>query len=177
MTGAEEYGKALFLLSEEDGGTERTLSELNVLMTALSENPSYTKLLDTPAVPKGERLSLIDEAFGSFSDNLKNLIKILAENRCAHLLPTVFKTFNDSYNESRGILPAEVVTAVALTEEQITALTERLETKTGKTVKLSEKVDPSILGGAILRYGDTQLDGSVKTRLDKFEEVLSGIVI
>ncbi len=177
MTGAGEYGRALFLLAEEDGSTERTREELEILMTALNESPDYVKLLDTPALTKAERLSLIDEAFGSFCDNLKNLIKILSENRCAFLLASACASFKDSYYESRGILPAEAVSAVALTEAQARTLTERLEEKTGKTVLLSNKVDPSILGGVILRYSDTQLDGSVKTRLDKFEEALSDIII
>ncbi len=177
MTGAEEYGKALFMLAEEEKITDRIKEELEVLMAAISESPDYLKLLDTHAVSKSERLSLVDEAFGSFSVNLKNLIKILSENRCAYLLPSVSGAFIDCYYKSRGILPAEAVTAIALTDAQMKALTERLEAKTGKTVLLSCRVDPSILGGVVLRYSDTQLDGSVKTRLDKFEEALSNIIV
>ncbi len=177
MTGAQEYGRALFLLSEEEGVTERTSEELDVLMAALKESPGYTALLDTPALPKEERLTLIDEAFCSFSDNLKNLIKILSEARCTHLLPSAISAFTDCYYESRGILPAEAVSAVPMTDSQIKAMTEKLEAKTGKRVLLRNKVEPAALGGVILRYSDTQLDGSVKTRLDKFEEALSDIIV
>lgn len=177
MTGAGEYGRALFLLCEEEGRTERVLEELGALMELLAENPTYTKLLDTPAVVKEERLSLIDEAFSSFDENLKNLIKILAEARITHLLPEVRAAFDDAYFEARGILHAEAITAVALTAEQSARLTKNLEAKTGKKVILKNKIDRSTLGGVILRYAGVQLDGSVKTRLDKFEEALTATVI
>ena len=177
MTGAGEYGRALFLLCEEEGTTERVLGELGTLMDLLAENPTYTKLLDTPAVTKEERLSLIDEAFSSCDENLKNLIKILAEARNTHLLPEVRATFDDEYFEARGILHAEAITAVALTAEQSARLTSKLEAKTGKKVILKNKIDRSILGGVILRYAGVQLDGSVKTRLNKFEEALTETVI
>ena len=177
MTGVGEYGHALFLLSEEEGVTERVLEELSALDKLLSENPTYTKLLDTPAVTKEERLALIDEAFSSFDGNLKNLIKILAEARSTHLLPEVCKAFADAYYEAREILHAEAITAVALTEAQSAALCEKLAAKTGKKVILKNNIDSSILGGVILRYGGVQLDGSVKTSLDKFEEALTETVL
>lgn len=177
MTGAGEYGRALFLLCEEEKSTERVLDELDALSKLLKQNPTYTKLLDTPAVVKEERLSLIEEAFSSFDENLKNLIKILAEARYTHLLPEVRAAFDDAYFEARGILRAEAITAVALTAEQCARLTSKLESKTGKKVILKNKIDSSTLGGVILRYGGVQLDGSVKTRLDKFEEALTETVI
>ena len=177
MTGVGEYGHALFLLCEEEGTTERVLEELSALDNLLSENPTYTKLLDTPAVVKEERLSLIDEAFSAFDGNLKNLIKILAEARLTHLLHEVCTAFTDAYYEARGILHAEAITAVALTDAQSAALCGKLEAKTGKKVILKNKIDRSTLGGVVLRYGGVQLDGSVKTRLDKFEEALTEAII
>ncbi len=177
MTKAENYGEALFLLAEENGICETVRDELNILMQIIAENPEYTRLLDTPAIKKAERLQIADEAFSSFSEYLKNLIKILTEARCAHLLPDVERSFAERYNDTRGILSAEIVTAVELNGAQIAAITEKLSKKTGKKILLCAKVDPTILGGVVLRYSDTQLDGSVKTRLDKFEEALSDIII
>ena len=77
MNGAKEYAKALFLLTEEEGTTEAVLEELSAIAGIMKENPEYSRLLDTPALSKEERLSLIDEALSSFNLMLKNLIKIL----------------------------------------------------------------------------------------------------
>ena len=73
MIGAKEYAKALFLLSEEEGSSERILDELNMLSSLMEENPEYSKLLDTPALPKEERLGLVNEALSSLDENLLNL--------------------------------------------------------------------------------------------------------
>ena len=135
MTGAGEYGRALFLLCEEEKSTERVLDELDALSELLKQNPTYTKLLDTPAVVKDERLALIDEAFSAFDENLKNLIKILAEARCTHLLPEVREAFDAEYCEARGILHAEAITAVPLTEEQ----TKKLIAKQKKNKRRSKR--------------------------------------
>ena len=70
--GAIEFGKALFLLTEEVGTTERVYSESLAVREIASENPEYLKLLDTPALSTDERLSLIDEAFSPFDEHLVN---------------------------------------------------------------------------------------------------------
>ncbi len=177
MTGAKEYAKALFLLSEEEGVSEKMLSELDMLSALMAENPEYSKLLDTPALSKEERLKLIDEAFCSFEQNLLNLVKILAESRSVRIIPKLKEEFSLLFCESRGIIHAEAVTAIPLTEEQTAVMVKKLEGITGKKVIIKNTIDKSTLGGVVLRYGGVQLDGSVKTRLDKFEQALTAAVI
>ena len=110
MTGAaNEYAKALFSLTEELGTTESALSDLKLVNTVLSENPSYVKLTDTPALSVPEKLALLDEAFGSIDESLKNLIKILCERHSVYSFPKIASAYENEYNEARGILPAEVI--------------------------------------------------------------------
>ena len=106
-----------------------------------------------------------------------NLIKIIVEKRLAHRFDAIFEGYLDSYDASRGILRVEAITAVALTADQTAALTKKACALTGKTAIVKNTVDPTILGGMKLRYGGTQLDGSVKTRLDKFEAALRDTVM
>ena len=177
MTGAQEYGKALFLITEEDGKTERVLADIKTAKAVFEKNPEYANLLDTPALPKDERVGLVDKAFSGLDESLVNLIKIVAERRIAHLFGKIADEYLALYDESRGIERVEAVTAVALTDAQKKALTEKLGRLTGKTVIVRNTVDRSILGGVKLRYSGVQLDGSVKTRLDKFEAALRDTVI
>ena len=177
MSHAIEYGRALFLLTEECGTSERVSEDFRTLIAALSENPDYTRLLDTPAVATAKKLGLIDEAFSSLDGHLLNLVKLLAEKRLAHLLGEVAKVFFAEYDASRGIERVEAVSARPLSEEQTAALTARLEKMTGKTIIVKNTVDPSILGGMKLRYMGKQLDGSLKSRLDAFEKNLQSLVI
>ena len=177
MTDMKEYAKALFLLTEEDGTTDAALAELGTVRQLLTENPEYRNLLDTPALPKDERLALIDEAFSGISEYVKNLLKILCEKHMIFALARLCTDFAAIYDEARGIERAEAISAVAMTDAQLIALKEKLESITGKTVIIKNTVDPGLIGGVKLRYGGIQLDGSVKTRLESFERALRKVVI
>ena len=173
----KEYGKALFMLSEELGNTEEVLADLTAVAEVFEQNPAYQKLLDTPAVSKSEKLALVSEAFLSVEESGVNLIKILCEKHSVHAFCDVSKIFRALYNEARGIENVEAVSAVAMSEEQIARMTEKLSNMTGKKIILKNTVSPEILGGVKLRYSGIQLDGSIKTRLDKIEKSLKNIVI
>ena len=177
MTGAMEYGKALFLITEEDGTTEKVMSDVKIARAAFVSNPDYAKLLDTPALPKEERIGLVDKAFSGLDGSLINLIKIITEKRLSHEFTKIADAYLALYDESRGILRVEAVTAIPITAEQNALLVKKVSALTGKTAIIKNTVDPSILGGMKLRYSGTQLDGSIKTRLDKFEATLRETVI
>ena len=174
---AAEYGKALFLLAEEEGLTESVRSDVLVLKGVLKQNPETSALMDTPAIPKEERLAVIDRAFGGLNGLLVNTAKLLAERHTFYLLPSVLDVFLSQYDTSFGIERAEVISARALTEEQLSRLRERLERETGKTIIINAVCDPSILGGVKLRYMGKQLDGSVRARLDRLERQLADTVV
>ena len=167
MTDAKEYGKALFELAEESGRTEKMLGELETVSEALAQNPQ----------PKEEKLGLADEAFSGADEYILNLVKILCEKRLVYLFGDICEEFFALYREARGIVRAVAITAVLMTEGQTSAMKKKLEDITGKTVEIVNELDPSILGGVVLRYSGVQLDGSVKSRLDEFKKNLSNIVM
>jgi F-type H+-transporting ATPase subunit delta len=177
MTAGKEYAKALFMLSEEEGNTEGVLDDLLVASRAVLDNRAYLELLDTPALSKDEKLSLIDEAFVSLDKNLVSLIKILCEKRETRRLPKIAKSFEELYDESRGIVRVEAVSAVEMTPSQLDAIKKKFEAGSGKTILISNTVTPEILGGVKLRYEGIQLDGSVKTRLDKLAASLKSVIV
>lgn len=177
MINAIEYGRALFLLTEEVGSSERVREDATVLRAAVKENPDIIKLLDTPAVSKAERLEVIDKVLAGLDGHLCNLVKMLAERREVHSLVKVIDAYLAVYDEARGIERVEVISAIPLSESQLEKLRSRLERKTGKTVIIKNTVDGSVLGGVKLRYMGIQLDGTLKTRLDSFERALTETVV
>ena len=94
-----------------------------------------------------------------------------------HLFDKVCEAYYSLYDESRGILRVEAITAVPMTKAQSDAIAAKLAATLGKTIVVTNTVDKSILGGVKLRYSGVQLDGSVKTRLDKFDEAIKNTVI
>lgn len=174
---AREYGRALFLLTEELGTTERVREEARAVSDLFLANPDYERMLDTPALSPDERIALIDGALADFDENLLNLVKILIERRMAYAVVRTLRMYEEEYMESRGIIRAEVISAIPLNDSQKKRIEEKLGKITGKQVIIDNKVDPSLLGGIKLRYMGIQRDGSIKTRLDDFAASLKGAVI
>ena len=177
MSDIAEYGKALFLLTEEEGTTEQVLGDVSAVRSLFCENPEYSKLLDTPALAKEERVSLLDASLRGLDKSLTNLIKILAEKHLAYHTVKVLDAYLALYDKTRGIERVEAITARPLTNEQAERLKAKLASITGKKIIIKNTLDTSILGGMKLRYSGTQLDGSVKTRLDTLERSLSSSVV
>lgn len=174
---AEEYGRALFSLTEDMGISDRVLSDLKDCVEAISLSPEYVTLTDSPAISTEEKLSLVGEAFGSVEEPLRNLLLILASARRFGLLSSILKKYEELYNESRGIISAQIISAVELSEEKVDKIIKKLEAITGKKIQARCVVDNSLIGGIKLRYGGIQLDGSLKSRLEEIEKRLAATVI
>ena len=177
MINAVEYGRALFMLTEEVGNTEEVREDVIVLRAAFGENPDFANLLDTPAISKDERIGVVDITLASMDNNRVNLVKILAERRQTPCMPHVLDAYLAIYDEARGIERVEAITALPLTKEQTERLVAKLEKQTGKTIIIENTVDSSILGGIKLRYAGIQLDGSLRSRLDNIEKSLKGVIV
>ena len=175
MAVKNEYGNALFLLAKEENTQDAVKEDLDIIHLALKANPDYVKLLDTPALSKSEKLTLIDKSFSSLQYSVVNLLKILCEKHLVYSFSDVCSTYSQLYDEHNGIERVEAVTAVALTCAQKDKLKEKLASMTGKKIVLKNTVNPEILGGVMLRYSGIQLDGSVKSRLDAFARSLKNL--
>ena len=177
MSDVKDYGRALFELAKEDGTVERVYDDVKAVIAITSDNPEYCLILNSPTLSKEEKRGMISEAFGSLDENLCNLLKLLSDKRMAHTYPLALSGFTDEYDVYMGILRVDAVTVSPLTEEQSARLCQKLMAKTGKKIVINNIIDASILGGIKLRYDGIQLDGSIKTRLDKLAEGLDNIVM
>lgn len=177
MIDVSGYGKALFELGAENGTDDRIRKELDVVRAALKENPDYVTLLDTPAVSTEEKLKLLNQAFRDVEPMLMNFLSLLCEKRSFYRFAPCADAFDACYDQAHNLLRATAITAVEMTEAQKKALGEKLESITGKTVMLTNTVDPGLIGGITLRYGGVQLDDSIRSRLDKLRSSLSHTIV
>lgn len=177
MSTAVEYGNALYLVAEELGIVDAMEHDARTLAAVLAEQPEYLRLIDSPALSRRERESLIDEAMGGLDERLTNLMKLLAASHSLHIMPQVLRAFETLSDEKHGIARVEAISAVALTAEQTSRLTERLQRRTGFTVLLTNTVDPSVLGGIRLRGMGEQIDGTLRARLEGLENALEQMIV
>lgn len=177
MASLKNYGEALFLLAAEEG-TERTMhNDAECLIDVLKKNPEYIKLLNTPAIKREEKLSLIDTAFAELDKNLVNLVKLLSDKHLAHKITEALSGFFECYDDAMNICHAEAISARALTEGEIQRLKKKLEAETKKTVIIKNTVDNALIGGMKLRYLDREIDGTLKTRFESFKKQMKSTVI
>lgn len=174
---ANRYAEALFELSEEENITKEIYNELNNVVDIIKNNKDLDNVLKSPLVAKAEKVQLIETLFNTkINNNLKNFLKILVEKGRISSLKSIKLTFKELLNDKHNIIEGTVISAIALTDEKVKELEEKLSKKYNKNVTLENKVDESILGGVLVRLGNTQIDGSVKTRLDNIKDQLSQVI-
>ena len=149
-------------------------------MALFKASPEYLHLLSTPSIPKKERCGLLDEALrGQVHLYVLNFLKILCEKGTLRELGGCTRAYRIRvrYNQSQGFLEAAATTAVAMTEQQVKSLHEKLEKLTGKTIDLKTKVDPTVLGGIRLDIEGTELDGTVQNRLAALRRDIASVTL
>jgi len=173
MMNANVYANSLFSLSEEDGCSEKVLSDILLASDLIRENADYVNLLSSPVIELKERLGLIDEAFKDMHIYVVNLLKLLCEKRSVKLFDKCAKDFEELFNKKNNIEKISVITAVPLTDTLREKLIKKLTGERGKRIILEEKVDKSILGGIIVRTENSQEDASVRGRLEALKKHLA----
>lgn len=175
---AKTYGSALYELAVEEQLSKQILDELAVLCTAMKENPDFVRLLTTPSIPKEERCNVLDTSFrNQIQPYLLNFLKILCENGYMRELQGCYEEYRSRYNADNGILEATAITAIPISDGLRQRLHDKLTAITGKTVDLTMRVDPACIGGIRLELDGTELDGTVRHRLDDMKRVLSNTVL
>ena len=170
---AKTYGDALYDLAAEENISTELMEEVAVMAQALKENAEFVTLLSTPALKKEERLSVLDQSFGGkVHVHVLNFMKILVENGTIAEFPGCADEFRRRYNKDHNIEEITAVTAIPLSEELFSQLKAKLESVTGKTVLLQNKVDASVLGGVRLEMEGTQLEGTVANQLASIRRLL-----
>ncbi|MDC0035669.1 ATP synthase F1 subunit delta [Chloroflexi bacterium] len=166
------YAQAIFLIAEEKGHQEQWLADLEVLATS-SGNPDFISFIDSPKIETAKKTEVIEEAFGgSISDLALNLVSLLASRNSVSSLAAIADSFQELVDLQKGVERAEIVSAVALTDEQEKVIVNKLTQMVGKHLSVTTYVDESILGGYLAKVGDRLVDGSVKTQLEDMRREL-----
>ena len=153
------YGKALFLLCQEEGVDSEVLSQLREVCALLKDNPDYVRLMTTPDLSRDKRVGILEETFGgSVHEYLLSFMCILAENGTFEELPSCEQQYIKLYNAAHGIIEAVAVSAVPINGDQLAVLAERLGKKLHSKIELSCRIDPSCIGGVRI-----ELDGQSST--------------
>ena len=171
-TVARPYAEAAFRLADQAGALAKW-SEMLAALTQVAENERVRMAIADPnlsdARVAGVFISILS---GKLSGEAENFVRVLARNDRLSLLPEIREQFEVLKNEREGVIEAEVQSAFELDEAQLKDLVQRLEKKTGRTVRPHVSVDRELIGGVKIVLGDKVIDGSARAQLAALETAL-----
>ncbi len=167
---AEVYARSLFEVAKERGSLDELREQLSQFVDALEASRDFQVFLFSPYFSTAEKKEGLGRAVIDADPTFVNFLEALVER---HRMPAIFRIrarYEDLWKDENRLLPVQVTSAIALDEQTVANIGERIGEQTGRKVELSSTVDPDILGGIVLRVGNSVLDASIRNRLNQLRK-------
>lgn len=170
-----QYANALADIALEQGAAEPVLKQLSEFGAAFAASAELRIFLTAPGVSREAKHGVIEKLAGRMgaSKIIRNFLFVMVDNQRAALLPDILVAFQEVIRRRQGVAEAEVSSAVNLSDAQKAQLLQTLERLTGKKIQAQYALEPELLGGAVVRIGDTIYDGSLRNRLNEMRARLT----
>jgi F-type H+-transporting ATPase subunit delta len=170
-----QYANALADIALEQGAAEPTRKQLNEFTAAYGQSVELRAFLASPAVTIEAKHAVIEKLMARLGAGkiVRNFLFVIADHQRTHLLPEIATVFQQVLRRRQGVAEAEVSSAVELSEAQKKEMGKTLASLTGKKIETKYSLDPALLGGAVVRIGDTIYDGSLRGRLNELRARLA----
>lgn len=166
-TVARNYGETLFALAERHEGLDAFGRGMDLVASLLDQEPNFALFIETPRIDADSKKAVVRKVFeGELPKQLVNFLLVTIDKRRQRLLREIARSYRALVDEREGRAHVEVTVARALDDDTVELLARRLSALLGVTAIPHMRVKPEILGGVIVRTGDTIYDGSVRRRLD-----------
>ncbi|HEY2140678.1 MAG TPA: ATP synthase F1 subunit delta [Solirubrobacteraceae bacterium] len=164
---ARVYGRSLFEVASELGKLDVIREQLGQFADALERHRELAVFFFSPYFSTSEKEESLGRVLDGADESFLNFLKLLIEN---HRMPVIFRVrqeYERLWENEHRMLPVEITSAIALDEETTESLGRRIGERTKRKVAVSARVDPDILGGIVLRVGNSILDASIRNRLEQ----------
>jgi F-type H+-transporting ATPase subunit delta len=174
---AARYAKALLDVSRKEGDPQAVERDLAAFVSQADGHPQLARVLVNPAIPVQRKVALVDELLkrSPVQVVLARMLRLLAERDRLVLLADLLDEYRRRLMDLQNVVQAEVTSAVPLPEGAAQAIEGAIAARTGRTVAMKTRVDPSLLGGVVTRIGSVVYDGSVKRQLEKMKDALTSV--
>jgi ATP synthase F1 delta subunit len=164
---AEVYARSLFEVAREQGKLDELREQLGQFADALNSNRELAVIFFSPYFSTKEKEDALERILDGADEVFVNFLKVLIEN---HRMPVIFRTrqqFERMWERENQMLAVEITSAIELDQDTTESLARRIGERTKRKVRLAAHVDPDILGGIVLRVGNSILDASIRNRLEQ----------
>ena len=170
-----QYANALADVALAQGAADTALKQLGDFAAAFGVSAELRNFLTSPGVPSEAKHDVIEKIAGRIGAGkiIRNFLFVIADHQRTHILPEIVASFQDVIRQRQGIAEAEISSAIELSAAQKKRFAQTLERLTGKKIEAKYSLDPALLGGAVVRVGDTIYDGSVRSSLNEMRARLA----
>ncbi len=171
---ARRYAKSLLDLGKERNITALLYDDMMLVAAAIKANRQLGVMLKSPVINTDKKDAVLKEIFGN-KINLASLefMRIITRKKREYYIEDIAKSFIELYKIYKNIQPAYVITAVPMDDKLRNEMLDIIKKETGSSIELQERVEPGIIGGFILRWGDRQIDASVTSKLNALKQDFS----
>jgi F-type H+-transporting ATPase subunit delta len=167
---AQVYARSLFEVAKEQGKLDELREQLGQFVDALADDHNLQVFFFSPYFSTKEKQDGLERAITGADPILINFLELLIENHRMPVLFRVRRAFDAMWEAENQLLPVSITSAVELDKATVRQIGDRIAKQTGRKVELSSTVEPDILGGIVVRVGNSVLDASVRNRLDKLRK-------
>lgn len=173
-TVSSRYATALYEATAQTKQEMQTLETLQALAESLEQNKEATALLSSPLLTEEQKTSILVQSLGSaLTDELKNLIALLAKNNRLDQIPNIVEAFKQKFSAEKGIISGDVFSAVELSDDEKLKVKKSIEKKLAAIVELKFQVKPSMIGGIEARVGSFIFEDSVQSNMQKLNDFIT----
>ncbi|WP_309614303.1 ATP synthase F1 subunit delta [Flavobacterium sp.] len=170
---AIRYAKAILETAVSSGKANQVNDDMKSIIAAVDSSADLKEFLASPIIKSDLKMNALTEVFASVQAETKSLFRLLQENKRFEILVAIASQYNTQFDEMNGVEVAKVTTAFPITAELEAQILAKAATISTKKLTIQNTVDPSIIGGFILRIGDKQYNASVSNRLQELKREFS----
>lgn len=170
---AIRYAKAILETAVSAGKTVQVNDDMKSIVDSVSGSQELSEFLSSPIISSEVKMNALSEVFANVQSETKMLFRLLQENKRFEILEPIASQFNRLFDEMNGVEVAKVTTAFPITPELETKVLAKIAEISNKKITIENIVDPSIIGGFVLRIGDKQYNASVANRLQELKREFS----
>jgi F-type H+-transporting ATPase subunit delta len=170
---AIRYATSLLELSLEKGNLDQVAANMKYFSDTVAENRDLALMLTNPIIDGAKKTEIFKLIFGQFEALTVSFFDLVTKNGREGILPEIAAAFEAKVKEHKGNVTVELITAVALDEATKTKILAKVDASLKGTLEVTETIDPSIIGGFIIKMGDKQIDGSISNQLNNLKQRLT----
>ena len=166
---AIRYAKAILELSSETNAVDQVAADMERIVEAGNDTGDFQVFLNSPVIKTDKKISILKVLFSEFTDLTMSFIELITKNKREYLLTEIASAFVNLLKKQNGIVPISLTSAVKLEKQTLNQILEKLKSHVDGEFEVTEEVDPSLIGGFVVRMEDKQIDASIASQLNRMK--------